>query len=239
MQRSVASEAGTGDREVGGQSGFTMAGVIVVMAIMAIMLTVAVQSATFHKKRENELELVFRGEQFAEAVRLFRARNGRFPLKLEELVKAKPRVLRQQWKDPITGKFDWVPVFFGQGGTQVDSGGGATPTQTPGPFSAPTPAPTNAPDDEGGDGGGGEGGGESGGGRQRGGKGKQEKQDAPFPAVDATGPIIGVHSRSKDATILVRDGRSRYCDWNFTLEQRQGQGGQGGGPGKTQPTPHP
>lgn len=223
-----------------------MAGVVVLMAVMAIMLTVAVQTATFHKKRENELELVFRGEQFAEAVRLFRARNGRFPLKLEELAKAKPRVLRQQWKDPITGKFDWVPVFFGQGGAQVGGGGTATPTQTPGPFSAPTPAPTAAPtaapDDEGGDEGGDDsgGGGTGGGGHRRGRRGKQGKEeDVPFPPVDATGPIVGVHSRSKDSTILVRDGRTRYCDWIFTLEQQQGKTGQGGGSGTPQPTPHP
>jgi len=218
-----------GAREGGGQAGFTMAGVIVIMAVMAIMLTVAVQTATFHKKRENDLELVFRGQQFVEAVRLFRARNGRFPLKLEELVKAKPRVLRQAWKDPVTGTFDWVPVFFGQGGTQV-GGGGAGATLTPGPTPAPTAAPTPTPadDDEGEDAGGG-----SGSHRRR---RKALADEVPFPPVDATGPIIGVHSRSRDDAILVRDGRSRYCDWKFTLEQQQGQGGRQGQP---QPTPHP
>ncbi len=206
-----------------------MVGVIVLMAVMAIMLTVAVQTATFHKKRESELELVFRGQQFVEAVRLFRARNGRFPMKLEELVKAKPRVLRQAWKDPVTRKFDWVPVFFGQGGVQV--GGGAGGVQTPGPRPAPTAAPTPTPPED-------DGGGEAGDSNNPpGGKRAKPGDEAPFPPADASGPIIGVHSRSRDDAILVRDGRNRYCDWNFTLEQQQPA--RGGRPGQTQPTPHP
>ena len=101
------------------------------MAVMAIFLTVAVQSASFQAQREKEEELIFRGQQAVEAIRLFRARNGRFPLTLDELVKAKPRVLRKPWADPMTGKPDWVPVYLGEeGGTVV--GGSAAPTPTPG-----------------------------------------------------------------------------------------------------------
>lgn len=117
-----------------------MAGLIVVLAVMAIALTVAIQSVTFQKRRENEEELVFRGQQFVEAIRLFRARNGRFPLSLDELYKAKPRVIRKQWTDPMTGKADWKPLFFGQDGQAVGppGGGGRVPTppkpeRTPGP----------------------------------------------------------------------------------------------------------
>ena len=113
-----------------------MAGLIVVLAVMAIFLTVAIQSVTFQKRRENEEELVFRGRQFVEAIRLFRARNGRFPLSLDELYKAKPRVIRKKWTDPITGKADWKPVFFGQGGQ---------PLTPPVPGTTPTPAPSPQP----------------------------------------------------------------------------------------------
>ena len=104
-------------------------------AVMAILLTVAVQSVTVQKRRENEEELVFRGGQCVEAIRLFRARNGRFPLSLDELYTAKPRVIRKQWKDPITGKPDWKPLLFGQAGQEV------TPP-SPGGLPTPTPAPT-------------------------------------------------------------------------------------------------
>ncbi|HNX50357.1 MAG TPA: hypothetical protein PLS53_13575 [Thermoanaerobaculaceae bacterium] len=127
-----------------------MAGLIVGLAVMAIFLTVAIQSVTFQKRRENEEELVFRGGQFVEAIRLFRARNGRFPLSLDELYKAKPRVIRKKWTDPMTRKADWKPVLFGQEGqAAVPPVPGATPTPepaqpTPG-FGSPPTGPQGGP----------------------------------------------------------------------------------------------
>lgn len=106
---------------------------MVVMAIMAIFLTIAVQTVSFQQRREKEEELIFRGNQAVEAIRLFRARNGRFPLTLVELANAKPRVLRKVWADPITGKTDWVPIFLGQEGVAVP-GIGIAPPATPRPI---------------------------------------------------------------------------------------------------------
>ena len=112
------------------------------MAVMAIFLTVAVQSASFQAQREKEEELIFRGQQAVEAIRLFRARNGRFPLTLDELVKAKPRVLRKPWVDPMTGQADWVPVYLGEeGGTVV----GGSPAATPTPGTRGRPAQARGP----------------------------------------------------------------------------------------------
>jgi type II secretory pathway pseudopilin PulG len=136
--------AGTPGRASARQGGFTLAALIVVLAVMAIFLTVAVESVSFQKRRENEEELVFRGNQFVEAVRLFRARNGRFPLSLDELYRANPKVMRKKWLDPITGKLDWKPLFLGQEGSQVGPGAttpGASTTPTPGHSFWPTPTP--------------------------------------------------------------------------------------------------
>lgn len=121
--------------------GFTLAGLIVVLAVMAIALTVAIQSVTFQKRRENEEELIFRGQQFVEAIRLFRARNGRFPLSLDELYTAKPRVIRKQWRDPMTGKADWRPLLFGQDGQTVTPPTGVRATPAPQPTPQATPGP--------------------------------------------------------------------------------------------------
>lgn len=123
-----------------GECGFTLAAVVVIMAVMAIFLTVAVETASFQQRREKEEELIFRGNQVVEAIRLFRARNGRFPVNLGELVTAKPRVLRKKWPDPMTGVPDWEPVFLGEEGATVAGGGvGPDATPTPGPVKSPTP----------------------------------------------------------------------------------------------------
>lgn len=122
------------------QAGFTLAAMMVIMAIMAIFLTVAVETASFQQKREKEEELIFRGNQVVEAIRLFRARFGRFPIALDELAKANPRVLRKIWNDPMTGRPDWVPVYLGEEGTTLRPlPGGLTPTPQPTP--QPTPGP--------------------------------------------------------------------------------------------------
>jgi len=159
------------------------------MAVMAIMLTVAVQTASFQKRRENEEELIFRGNQIIEAVRLFRARHGRFPSSLVELAKANPRVLRKIWSDPVTGKPDWVPVFLGQEGTQLTPGVGTAPGSPPPPGAAPTPSPR------------------------------------AFPRTDASGPVVGAHSRSCETSIKVFNGRTRYCDWKFVFNPQTAPGG--------------
>jgi type II secretory pathway pseudopilin PulG len=110
------------------------------MALMAIFLTIAVETASFQQRREKEEELIFRGNQVVEAIRLFRARNGRFPVNLGELVTAKPRVLRKKWPDPMTGLPDWEPVFLGEEGQTV-AGGGVGPSATPTPALVPGLAP--------------------------------------------------------------------------------------------------
>lgn len=117
-----------------------MVAVVVMMAVMAILLTVAVELVSFQQRREKEEELIFRGNQIVEGIRLFRARNGRFPLTLGELATAKPRVLRKTWPDPMTGVPDWEPVFLGEDGTTV-AGGGVVPPGTPTPTPVRTPKP--------------------------------------------------------------------------------------------------
>jgi len=123
------------------EGGYTLVVVVMVVAIMAIMMAVAVQTVSFQMKREREAELIFRGEQYVEGIRLYRQKYGRYPMRMKELWEANPRVLRQKWTDPITGSEDWGVVFLGQGGQQVGGAGGptapgqprsqATPTRTP------------------------------------------------------------------------------------------------------------
>ncbi|HEX2251775.1 MAG TPA: hypothetical protein VHQ65_00740, partial [Thermoanaerobaculia bacterium] len=42
-------------------------------------------------QREKEEELIFRGLQYAEAIRVFQRKFGRYPTRLEELIEVEPR----------------------------------------------------------------------------------------------------------------------------------------------------
>jgi len=118
------------------EAGYTMVMFVMVLAVMAIMMGAAVQAVSFKMKREREAELIFRGEQYVEAIRLYKKRFGRNPMQLKEMWEAKPRVLRKKWKDPMTDSEVWGVVFVGQEGRPVFTPGGGmqtTPTPTPTP----------------------------------------------------------------------------------------------------------
>jgi type II secretory pathway pseudopilin PulG len=118
------------------EGGFTLAVVIMVVAVMSIMMAAAVQIVSFEMRREREAELIFRGQQYVEGIRLFRQKYGRYPMRMKELWEADPRVLRKKWLDPMTGSEEWGLIYLGQEGQEVGGGTGrggprATPTRTP------------------------------------------------------------------------------------------------------------
>ena len=69
-------------------------------------------------KRDREAELIFRGLQYAEAIRVFQLRFNRLPNNLDELIETNPRSIRQLWPDPMTDGGKWKPILArtGQGG---------------------------------------------------------------------------------------------------------------------------
>jgi type II secretory pathway pseudopilin PulG len=188
-------------------AGFTLVLFIWALALMAIMMGVAVQTVSFQMQRERETELIFRGQQYVEAIRLYKLKFGRNPMQLKELWEAKPRVLRQKWVDPMTGSEEWGIVFLGQEGNTIGGpgtgpgGGNKTPSPSPSPGS----------------------GGRFGGGS--GGRGTLGREPVKV------GPIIGVHSKSCEESIRTFEGRSTYCEWRFVLQEGRRTRGHGGGGG--------
>ena len=85
------------------------------------MLGVALPVWRTAVQREREAELVFRGEQYANAIAIFQRRTGGYPPSLDVLEKT--RAIRKLYKDPMTGG-DFQPVFVGQmiGGAPVAPG---------------------------------------------------------------------------------------------------------------------
>jgi type II secretory pathway pseudopilin PulG len=99
-----------------GEAGYNLVILVVAITVMNILVAAAIPLWRTAIRREKEEELIFRGIQYAEAIRVFHQRQGRLPVRLAELVEAHPRCIRQLWTDPITGKNDWVPIRVGMPG---------------------------------------------------------------------------------------------------------------------------
>ena len=207
-----------------GEAGYNLVILVVAITVMGIMLAVALPSWSSVIRRDREEELIFRGFQYAEAIRCFNRRYHRYPVKLAELMETSPRSIRQLWKDPMTEDGKWRLLFQGGPGTplrpQVEGGQQQGVIDTTGA----NPAGTTAPGDSGKTGAAANGssgptaqqpgspGSDDPNGGQPGqdGSGKQE--------IDPTGPIIGVASRSSKESFLIFNGRQRYDEWEFTVD---------------------
>ena len=104
-----------------------MAALLVGLSVMSIMLSMALPVWSTATQREREAELVFRGEQYAQAIDLFSRRNGGFPPNLEILEEG--RYIRKLYKDPMTPDGEFQPVYFGQPlpGQTPEAGRGGPP----------------------------------------------------------------------------------------------------------------
>jgi type II secretory pathway pseudopilin PulG len=108
----------------GGDRGYAMAALLIALAIMAILMSVAMPVWRQEARREREAELVWRGEQYARAIALYRNKNNSFPPSIDALVTA--RFLRQKYKDPMTKEGEFQIV----GGTPQPGAPGAPPQGT-------------------------------------------------------------------------------------------------------------
>ena len=90
--------------------GYVLIILMMVVLVLAIGLTVAVPVLETELRREKEEELIFRGRQYVEAVRLYQMKNpGRFPASLKEL--EEKRFLRKLFKDPMTAGGEWNVIL--------------------------------------------------------------------------------------------------------------------------------
>ncbi len=218
--------------------GFMMAALLVSLAVMGILMTVALPTWRHMMQREREAELVFRGEQYARAVGLFQRKYaGAFPPSVDMLIQQK--FLRKKYKDPMVPDGEFQVLY--QASTAQQPGGvglpgvGTGPGQTPGEDQGATPGgglpPGRVPSV-------GPGGTSSTTPGQIGG--------GPGRAIGTLGPrggVIGVVSKSSARSIRLYRGRSRYSEWQFLYtDLRQNVGtpagqtpGASGGPGAAGP----
>ena len=100
-------------KKSGTQAGFTLLELMIVLAIMGILITIAQPNLknTIVRARESVLkEDLF---QMREAIDQYYADNGKYPPSLRDLINAQEKsksYLRDIPKDPITNAPDWIVV---------------------------------------------------------------------------------------------------------------------------------
>lgn len=97
-----------GDRT--GRPGYVL--IILMMAVFVISLSFLLALPVWQTElqREKEEELIFRGGQYVEAVRLFVVKNpGRYPSSMKELLEKK--FIRRLYKDPFARDGQWNVIL--------------------------------------------------------------------------------------------------------------------------------
>jgi type II secretory pathway pseudopilin PulG len=98
-----------------GQAGFTLAALIVILTIIAIVVAYTVpEQWSLIMKRERDRQTVFLMKQYARGIMNWEAKHRGLPVSLEQLQEARdPRMIRGtgKWACPITGgEDDWILV---------------------------------------------------------------------------------------------------------------------------------
>ncbi len=227
----VGRPVGTSRRgRTGRRGGYTLVILMVLIAVMSIGLAAAGPYWSKIIQREKEEELIFRGMQYAEAIRVFQARFGRPPNRLEELLEAEPRSIRQLWDDPMTEHGKWLILSgAGQGGQpggqQAPGVGGAQGTGPGGKSveewaqefqagGAPGAQSVEEWSQE----------------FQAGAGGESVEEWASNFGREQIGPLQGVSSRSDEESYRIFRGNDHYNQWQFTPELVPGTDGAEGQP---------
>ena len=220
-----------------GESGYNLVVLLVIVTVMNIGLALALPLWSTQAKREKEKELIFRGLQYAEAVRVFQARHGRLPTTLEELVEVEPRSIRQLYPRSHVGERQvGTPGAVGCPGE-----GPGQPTRRPWPAGPAGPAGCGRPA-------GAAAGTARSGSRRRvpAVSSSRERRRLPAgrginPALGnvsvvklppgqgteegfgrrdrvTAGPIVGVYSATDEGSVILFNDRSNYQDWEFRAD---------------------
>jgi type II secretory pathway pseudopilin PulG len=130
------------------QKGYLLLSLMLLITIMLIMLAIEAPRIAQQIKREKEDELIFRGKEYATAIKRFYHKNGTYPLSLEQLEDTNHlRFLRKRYKDPMTTEGEWKLIHVGEAQLPLPTLTGGAPGQTGTLATSPlggtvTPSPT-------------------------------------------------------------------------------------------------
>lgn len=183
------------------ESGFTLAGVIVLASIVMIFAayTIPRQWSTI-VKRERERQTIFAMQQYAKAITEFRLKNNNtYPISPKQLKDARqPRMIRGskgEFVDALTGEVDWLVIPLAAGAALPVCGGtGSNPQNPPG-----VPPPQTPPS---------------------GTSGTNPQAPPGLPGIPikdyAGGPFIGVRPAAHGKSLTVLCSAETYETWVYT-----------------------
>lgn len=97
-----------------GRSGYTLVMLLFMVFLLTLGLLVAMPVWETQIRREMEDELIFRGRQYVEAIRVFQSQNpGEYPKSLELLFEE--NFLRRPFKDPMSDEGEWNVLLLPEG----------------------------------------------------------------------------------------------------------------------------
>ena len=179
------------------QDGYTILLLMFAVFVLSIGLMIAVPVWQTQIQREKEEELIFRGKQYVEAIRLFmRKKPGAFPRDFEELIEEK--CIRKLFQDPMSPDGSWNIILMSQGPLPRRTGQPRRTSRTTGTGGRPRPP-----------GGGGQG------------FAVQRVLIAPQAALSSIDnpQIIGVVSSSTQKSIKIHNQQESYDKWLFFYGQ--------------------
>lgn len=199
-----------------GEAGYAMVALLVVMTLLALFAMAASWNVKQQAQREREKEAIFRGEQVADAIRLYyRSRGGQgvnsLPTNMDQLLEGiqipgrtkKLQILRvAAGKDPLSKSGEWKPIAptsqdFAELVKNLTVYGGGTPPTPRNDFRALAslvPQMTNVLDT----------------------KSTDTAPGGEDNSESSSGPFVGVTSRSQRNSVITYYGIARHDEWIFT-----------------------
>jgi len=199
-----------------GEGGYALVALLVVMSLLALFAMSAALNVKQQAQREREKEAIFRGEQVADAIRSFyRSRGAQgvnsLPTNMDQLLEGiqipgrtkKLQILRTAAaKDPLSSSGEWKLIaptsqdFAGLVRNLTVYSGGVPPTPRNdfGALAALIPQMTNILDT----------------------KSTDTAPGGEDNSESASGPFLGVTSRSQHNSVITYYGIARHDEWIFT-----------------------
>lgn len=195
-----------------GQSGYTLVALIAVMTLLALFAVAAAPNIKHQTQREREKEAVFRGEEVADAIRLYYINHRgqgvqSLPTSMDQLLEGiqvgtrKVQILRPEAAvDPLSSGGEWRLIapnsqeFIQFAQAVITYNGGVAPPTSVASLRAFVPAfgtvlNTGSTD---------------------------TAPGGEDSSAGTTGPFIGVASRSQRTSVLTYYGIDRHDKWVFT-----------------------